>query len=66
MNRYRNGIYLILLMAACSLALSVYLWIYVDSEKGIFVGLWVPSILAFGSLVLSGRNGVILSGKSKS
>jgi hypothetical protein len=35
--------------AVLALALSVYLWFLVDKQSGIFVGLWVPSILALGS-----------------
>jgi hypothetical protein len=34
---------------------SVYLWFLVDKEQGVFVGLWVPSILSFGALVTNGR-----------
>jgi hypothetical protein len=40
-----------------ALALSVSLWFSGQEQKGIFVGLWVPSILALGALVIprSGR-----------
>jgi hypothetical protein len=33
----------------------VYLWFLVDKEQGVFVGLWVPSILSFGALLTNGR-----------
>ncbi len=33
--------------ALASMALSMYLMRYVSHEYGIFVGLWVPSILGF-------------------
>ena len=40
--------------AFVSFLLSVYLWFNGSKEQGQFVGLWVPSILAFGALMLSG------------
>jgi hypothetical protein len=41
--------------AGLSFVLSVYLWFGGSKEQGLFVGLWVPSILALGGLLLSGR-----------
>ena len=38
-----------------SLILSVSLWFSGHEQQGIFVGLWVPSILSAGSLLLGGR-----------
>ncbi|MGE5691332.1 MAG: hypothetical protein ACM33B_12325 [Pseudomonadota bacterium] len=46
---------LILLGAFVSFALSVILWFGGNEQQGIFVGLWVPSILSLGGIVL--RNG---------
>jgi hypothetical protein len=43
---------LILLGAFVSFVLSVTLWFGGQEEQGIFVGLWVPSILSLGGLVL--------------
>ncbi|MEI8001614.1 MAG: hypothetical protein WCI50_09700 [Actinomycetes bacterium] len=44
------------LAAFISLALSVTLFFVLGKERtGIFVGLWVPSILSFGNLVLNGE-----------
>ncbi len=40
--------------AGFSFLLSVYLWFAGSKEQGLFVGLWVPSILSFGNLMLSG------------
>lgn len=40
--------------AGLSFALSIWLWFSGDRERGLFVGLWVPSILAAGNLVLTG------------
>lgn len=43
---------LILLAAFVSFILSVTLWFSGDRQQGIFVGLWVPSILSLGGIVL--------------
>jgi len=43
--------YLLLTAAFLSFLLSVSLWFLVDHDSGLFVGLWVPSILAFGGYV---------------
>ena len=40
--------------AGVSFLLSVTLWFTGSKEQGLFVGLWVPSILSLGSLILSG------------
>lgn len=40
--------------AGLSLAASVYLFFSGQREEGIFVGLWVPSILSAGVLLLQG------------
>jgi len=42
---------LILLAAAVSFVLSVTLWFGGHQLQGIFVGLWVPSILSLGAMV---------------
>ncbi len=42
--------------AGMSFLASVSLWFLVDKAQGAFVGLWVPSILALGALLLAGRN----------
>ena len=46
----------IMVAALISFLLSVYLWFSGSTEQGIFVGLWVPSILSFGALVFAGSN----------
>ena len=43
---------LLFLAAAASFVLSVSLWFTGNELQGIFVGLWVPSILALGAIVL--------------
>ena len=43
---------LVLLAAFVSFVTSVVLWFGGHHDQGIFVGLWVPSILALGAVVL--------------
>lgn len=47
---------LMLLLGAAfiSFVFSIILWFFVNKESGIFVGLWVPSILSFGALIRKG------------
>ncbi len=47
-----------LLSSGISFVLSVSLWFLDYREEAVFVGIWVPSILALGSLMLqtSGEN----------
>ena len=40
--------------AGISFLLSVCLWFTGSKEQGLYVGLWVPSILSFGTLMLGG------------
>jgi hypothetical protein len=40
------------LAALISFALSVSLWFTGNEQEAIFVGLWVPSILALGSFAM--------------
>jgi hypothetical protein len=40
--------------ALLSFCLSVFLWFSGDRERGLFVGIWVPSILSAGALLLAG------------
>ena len=48
-----------LLAAAGSLAMSVYIYFRGTGEfhryDGIYVGIWVPSILSLGTFILAGR-----------
>jgi hypothetical protein len=46
---------LFLLAAGLSFLMSVFLFFTGSREQGIFVGIWVPSILSAGALLL-GRN----------
>lgn len=47
----------IFIAAFLSFLLSVYLWFNGSKEQGIFVGIWVPSILSFGAFVFAGGGG---------
>ena len=47
---------LFFLAAGLSLVASVALFFTGDHERGIFVGIWVPSILSAGTLLLGGEN----------
>ncbi len=40
--------------AGISLLLSVYFYFTGDPQRGIFVGIWVPSILSAGNLLIGG------------
>lgn len=42
---------LILGSALLSMFFSIYLWFMVDKEVGLFVGIWVPSLLGFGNYI---------------
>ena len=49
MSRHRTGVALFLVAALASFLLSIALWFTDHREEGVFVGLWVPSILAAGA-----------------
>ncbi|MDJ0621880.1 MAG: hypothetical protein QNJ17_02875 [Desulfocapsaceae bacterium] len=46
---------LFLIAAGISFLLSVYLWFNGYKDQGVYVGLWVPSILSSGALLLAGK-----------
>ena len=48
MDRHRFGVTLFLVAALASFLLSIALWFTDNRDEGVFVGLWVPSILAAG------------------
>jgi hypothetical protein len=55
MRNQHLGKLLILFAAGVSFLISVSLWFSGQREEGLFVGIWVPSILSFGTLILAGR-----------
>ena len=57
MSNRTKGKFLFLGAAGASFVLSIALWFSGDRERGQFVGLWVPSILALGALVMSENRG---------
>ena len=46
---------LFLIAAGLSFLLSVYLWFNGFKDQGVYVGLWVPTILSSGALMLAGK-----------
>jgi hypothetical protein len=48
---------LLMLASFLSLLLSVSLYFGGSEQQGIYVGIWVPSILSLGSLLLAGERG---------
>jgi hypothetical protein len=58
MDRYRLGVRLFLIAALASFLLSIGLWFTDNRDEGVFVGLWVPSILAAGAFWISAERRV--------
>ena len=54
-NKKQLGKYIFIFAAFVSFVFSIALWFSGQREEGVFVGLWVPSILAFGCLMLIGK-----------
>ncbi len=52
-KRYQLGVNLFLAAAGLSFLLSIGLWFAGSRQEGVFVGLWVPSILAAGAFWIS-------------
>ncbi len=55
MNKQTLGKALVGLAAGLSFLFSVGLWFSGQREEGVFVGIWVPSILSFGCLLFAGQ-----------
>lgn len=56
MTRIQRSKFGFVLAAGASFLFSVYLWFTGSKEQGMFVGLWVPSILSFATLTLGGKS----------
>ena len=54
---FHRSDYAFMSAAFISFLLSVSLWFSGQREEGVFVGLWVPSILSLGTLVGQSRRG---------
>lgn len=50
-KKFTTADFLMLISAFLSLIFSEFLWFKGEKEAGIFVGLWVPSILGFAILL---------------
>ncbi len=55
MSRESKAKAIFCLAAFLSFLFSVYLWFSGQKDEGVFVGLWVPSILSLGALLLAGQ-----------
>jgi len=55
MSNLKKTKLLFCLAAFISFLFSVYLWFSGQKQEGVFVGLWVPSILSLGALLIAGR-----------
>ncbi len=51
LKKFTLSDYLMLTSAFLSLVFSEYLWFKGEREAGLFIGLWVPSILGFAVLL---------------
>ena len=47
-SKYKKSDYLLLLAVFISFIISVALWFSGYKDEGLYVGIWVPSILALG------------------
>jgi len=47
----KSGDYALLAAALVAFATSIYLWFGGQRDTGLFVGIWVPSILAFATYI---------------
>ena len=56
MNNRTRAKLLFLVAAFLSFLLSVGLWFSGHRDEGVFVGIWVPSILALGALMLGSKS----------
>ena len=55
MTRLQRGKLLFCVAAFLSFAASITLWFSGYRDEGVFVGLWVPSILSLGALLFASR-----------
>jgi len=55
MSKLNKTKMLFCLAALISFLFSVYLWFSGQKDEGVFVGLWFPSILSLGALLIAGR-----------
>ena len=56
MLKSSQGVWFFIAAAGLSFLFSVSLWFSGYHDEGVFVGIWVPSILSFGNLLLMNRS----------
>jgi len=56
MKASKKAKFLFVAAAGVSFLFSVSLWFSGQQDEGLFVGLWVPSILALGALLFASRS----------
>jgi hypothetical protein len=56
MSMYRPSDFIVLAAALVSFVFSVFLWFTGYREEGLFVAVWVPSVLGLGIYVNTVRN----------
>ncbi len=56
MNKIQMAKLGFVIAAGASFLFSVYLWFSGSKQEGVFVGIWVPSILSFGTLILGRKS----------
>ncbi len=55
MLKFGRGVLFVIAAAGLSFLFSVSLWFSGYHQEGLFVGIWVPSILSLGNLLLLNR-----------
>jgi hypothetical protein len=55
MNKLQKAKYILLFAAFLSFLFSVSLWFKGQKDEGMFVGIWVPSILSLGSILFANK-----------
>lgn len=51
MRKSQLSLTLLLVAAFMSFLFSVTLWFFIDKDTGLFVGIWVPSILSLAAAI---------------
>ena len=55
MTKIKQAKFILCLAAFLSFLLSVSLWFKGQKDEGMFVGIWVPSILSFGTILFANK-----------
>jgi len=57
MEKNKRWVNFLLAAAGLSFLGSVFCWFVVDHDVGLFIGLWVPSILSLGGVLSLNQSG---------